>query len=164
MTETTGGLTTAGLAEQAANLRLPHFSPLDAIELGLMATRRAIAEQMPIIIEIRMEGRILYRAALPGSKQDSEGWIDRKARVVESFGVSSLQARVQYEEQGTNFHDATGLSDQEYAPHGGGHPIEVLGASGAPAAMVGGIYASGLPQVQDHEFITSCLMEFKGIV
>jgi uncharacterized protein (UPF0303 family) len=154
---TTGGYTSEGLAQQLAELELPSFSPAEALALGLMATDRAINEQLAIVIEVRHLGRLAYRAALPGSLPDSDDWISRKRRVVERFHEPTLAVRVRYEEGGTSFPEATGLSEIEYAAHGGGMPVIVAGVG-----VVGGFYASGLPQVDDHEFLVACLRDLKS--
>ena len=153
---TTGGYTSSQLAEQAAQCDLPRFTIDDAVHLGLLATERATAGALPIVIEVHHLDRIAYRVALPGSQAESDDWIQRKARVVSRFETSTLAARVKYEERGTTFNAATGLSELEYAAHGGGFPITV------PAVgIVGAFFASGLPQVDDHEFLVSCLLAFK---
>ena len=64
---------------------------------------------------------------------------------------------MRYEERGTTFNEATGLSELDYAAHGGGMPVIVAGVG-----VVGGFYASGLPQVEDHEFLVACLRELKS--
>lgn len=153
---TTGDYTSEVLAAQASSVALDHFTLADAVTLGRLATERAIAESLPIIIEVRHGARLAYRVTLPGSVPDSDEWLARKRRVVERFELSTMAARVKYEEQGTTFTEATGLSESEYAAHGGGFPIVVTGVG-----IVGGIYASGLPQVQDHEFLVACLSELK---
>jgi uncharacterized protein (UPF0303 family) len=154
---TTGGYTSAGLASQAAEIELTRFTIADAIALGQLATERAAASRLGIVIEIDQLGRLVYRAAMPGSSSESDHWIIRKRRVVERFGTSTLAARVKHEEAGTTFADATGLSELEYAAHGGGFPIAV------PAVgVVGAMYVSGLPQVDDHEFIVASLRELKS--
>jgi uncharacterized protein (UPF0303 family) len=149
---TTGGLTSTHLAAQAADLVLPRFDAADALMLGTLATDRAVADRLPIVIEVWHLGRLAYRAVLPGASVDSDDWIARKRRVVERFGTSTMAMRVRYEEKGTTFTDATGLSELEYAAHGGGVPIVVAGVG-----IVGGCYASGLPQVDDHAFLVGCL-------
>ncbi len=154
---TTGDYTSEGLARQLAEVELASFSPAQAVALGLMATDRAISEQLAIVIEVHHLGRLVYRAALPGSVPDSDDWIMRKRRVVERYQESTLAIRVHYEERGTTFHEATGLSELEYAAHGGGLPVTVAGVG-----VVGGFYASGLPQVDDHEFLVACLRELKS--
>ncbi len=152
MPTTTGGYTSEALAAQASEVELATFTLASAIDLGTLATERARAEGLGIVMEVHHLGRLAYRAALPGSLPDSDDWIARKARVVRRFGASTLAVRVRYEEKGTTFAEATGLSEAEYAPHGGGFPITVTGVG-----IVGEFYASGLPQVQDHEFLVACL-------
>lgn len=157
MKKTTGRYTSESLAEQAAEVELTSFTLADAVTLGLLATDAAQANGLAIVIEVHHLGRLAYRVALPGSRPDSDDWIQRKARVVERFSTSTLAMRVKYEERGTTFEEATGLSESEYAPHGGGFPIVVIGVG-----AVGAMYASGLPQVKDHEFIVTCLRELKA--
>lgn len=155
MSATTGGYSSESLAAQAAACEFDAFSLDDAVSLGLLALQRAREAGKPIIIEVRHLGRLAFRAALPGSLPESDDWIARKARVVERYLASTMAVRVRYEERGTTFNEATGLSENEYAAHGGGFPIVVTGVG-----MVGAIYASGLPQVEDHEFLVACLREY----
>jgi uncharacterized protein (UPF0303 family) len=154
---TTGDYTSSVLAEQAASVELTAFGQADAVALGLLASERAIAESLPIVIEVHHLGRLAYRAALPGSLPDSDDWIVRKRHVVERFGSSTMAVRVRYEEEGRTFAEATGLGEAEYAAHGGGFPVCVTGVG-----VVGGFYASGLPQVDDHEFLVACLRDLKA--
>jgi uncharacterized protein (UPF0303 family) len=155
MSPTTGGYSSEQLALQATTCEFDRFSLDDAVSLGIRATQTARAAGKPIIIEVRHLGRVAYRAALPGSVPDSDDWIKRKARVVERFEASTMAVRVRFEEKGSTFSEATGLSEADYAAHGGGFPIVVRGVG-----IVGAIYASGLPQVEDHEFLVACLTEF----
>jgi uncharacterized protein (UPF0303 family) len=154
---TTGDYTSEDLNQQLAELELATFSPAEAVALGLMATDRAISGQLAIVIEVHHLGRLTYRAALPGSLPESDDWIIRKRRVVERYHEPTLLTRVRYEERGTTFNEATGLSELDYAAHGGGMPVIVSGVG-----VVGGFYASGLPQVEDHEFLVACLRELKS--
>jgi uncharacterized protein (UPF0303 family) len=157
MAETTGGYTSEQLEAELAELELSSFSPAEAVALGLLATDRAITESLAIIIEVHHLGRLAYRAALPGSIPDSDDWLVRKRRVVERYHRSTLATKVKYQERGTTFNESTGLSELEYAAHGGGMPIFVAGVG-----VVGGFYASGLPEVDDHRFLVSCLRDLKG--
>ncbi|MHB1066699.1 MAG: heme-degrading domain-containing protein [Candidatus Nanopelagicales bacterium] len=154
MTETTGGYTSAGLAEQAVGLEQRSFTVADAVALGMLAVHRATAQELPIVLEVHHLGRVAFRAALPGSLPASDDWIRRKANVVRRFTSSTLAMRVRYEERGQSFAEATGLDEAEYAAHGGGLPIVVRGVG-----PVGAMYVSGLPQVEDHEFAVGCLRE-----
>lgn len=157
MTQTTGGYSSDALAAELAELELPTFSAAEAVALGLLATDRAVTEQLAIIIEVHHLGRLAYRAALPGSIPDSDDWLIRKRRTVERYQRSTLATKVKYEERGTTFNEATGLSELEYAAHGGGMPIIVAGVG-----VVGGFYASGLPEVEDHRFLVACLRDLRS--
>lgn len=157
MSQTTGGYSSEQLAAELAELELPSFSAAEAVALGLLATDRAITEQLAIIIEVHHLGRLAYRAALPGSIPDSDDWIVRKRRTVERYQRSTLATKVKYEERGTTFNESTGLSELEYAAHGGGMPIIVSGVG-----VVGGFYASGLPEVEDHRFLVACLRDLRA--
>jgi len=154
---TTGDYTSDALAAELAELELTSFSAAEAVALGLLATDRAVSGQLAVVIEVHHLGRLAYRAALPGSLPDSDDWIDRKRRTVERYERSTLATKVKYEERGTTFNEATGLSEREYAAHGGGMPIIVTGVG-----VVGGFYASGLPEVEDHRFLVSCLRDLKA--
>ncbi len=155
--ETTGGYTSEQLAAEQSELELATFSPAEAVALGLLATDRAITQQLAIIIEVYHLGRLAYRAALPGSIPDSDDWLARKRRTVERYERSTLATKVKYQERGTTFNESTGLSELEYAAHGGGMPVFVGGVG-----VVGGFYASGLPEVEDHQFLVACLRDLQG--
>ena len=157
MSQTTGGYTSEALEAELVELELPTFSPAEAVALGLLATDRAITQQLAIVIEVHHLGRLAYRAALPGSLPDSDDWIARKRRTVERYHRSTLATKVKYEERGTTFNASTGLSELEYAAHGGGMPIIVSGVG-----VVGGFYASGLPEVEDHRFLVACLLDLRS--
>lgn len=154
---TTGDYTSEELANELKELELPSFTAGQAVALGLMATDRAIAENLPLVIEVHHLGRLAYRAALPGALPDSDDWIARKRRTVERYHRSTLATKVKYEERGTTFNESTGLSEIEYAAHGGGMPIAVGGVG-----VVGGFYASGLPEVDDHRFLVQCLRDLRN--
>lgn len=157
MMQTTGGFTSAQLADQDAAGELESFSSDDAIDLGARATTLARARGMPVTIEVWRGARLAYRAALAGSTADNDAWLERKFRVTRRFEMSTMAVRVLYEEQGRTFNEATMLPATEYAAHGGSIPIRVRGTG-----MVGLFGVSGLPQVQDHEFLVEVLAEFKA--
>jgi len=154
---TTGDYTSEFLATELAELELTSFSAAEAVALGLLATDRAIEGNLPIIIEVHHLGRLAYRAALPGSIPDSDDWLVRKRRTVDRYQRSTLATKVKYEERGTDFNTSTGLSELEYAAHGGGIPIIVR-----HVGVVGGFYASGLPEVEDHQFLVACLRDLRA--
>lgn len=154
---TTGNLVSADLLAQETDLVLPRFDLADALSLGALATELASDRGLPVVIVVAHGRREVFRAALPGTTPDNDDWLARKRRVVERFETSTLALRVTYEERGTDFPTATGLSELEYAAHGGGWPVRVDGVG-----VVGFFGVSGLPQVEDHAFIVEVLRRFRS--
>jgi uncharacterized protein (UPF0303 family) len=97
----------------------------------------------------------VFRAARNGTDEENDLYIAGKARVVERFGHSTLYERLQHESAGTSFAEATSLDFPEYAPHGGGFPLNLAGRG-----TVGVVIVSGLPQLDDHALVVECLTEF----
>lgn len=150
-------LTAASVTAETAALTLSSFTLSDALRLGAIVQSHAERDALPIIIQVRHGRRIAFMAAMPGSSYQSEGWIQRKAAVVERFEASTLYMKLRYLERGTTFNEATGLSELEYAAHGGGMPISV-----ANVGIVGSVYASGLPDTEDHALLVRCLTELQA--
>jgi uncharacterized protein (UPF0303 family) len=152
---TTGGRSSQQVHDEIAALERTSFTLEDALRLGLHATELARASGLPIIIEVHHGDRVAFKAALPGSVPDSDHWIARKANVVRRWQKSTLEMRVSAEEGDTTFNENWLVPETEYAAHGGGIPINVRGVG-----MVGGFYASGMPQLEDHDFLVSALRSF----
>lgn len=148
--------TAASLADQALALRLDAFTVGDAVALGTLAVERATQQGLGIVIMVRHTGRTVFQAALPGSVADSDEWVVRKARTVERFGLATLAQFCRAQERGRDFHASYHLSATDYSAHGGGIPVEV-----ASVGVVGGFYASGLPHIEDHDFLVQVLAEFR---
>ena len=151
-----GDVTPESVLAEEERLVLPSFRNDDAVDLGLIAVGLARERSLPIVVEIRAYDQVLFRAALPGSSVANDGWVARKTRLVEELGHSTLYQRVVHEAAGTTFSTATGLSEDDYAAHGGGFPLRVLGPDGVPA-RVGVMVVSGLPQLDDHRLVVECL-------
>jgi uncharacterized protein (UPF0303 family) len=145
-------LTPHDLLAQEARLTLPSFTNDDAVDLGLAAVSIGRARSMPIVVEVQGYGQVLFRAALAGSSLANDSWIARKARLVNELGHSTLYVRLLHEAAGETFTEHTGLSEVDYAAHGGGFPISVAGVG-----LVGVLVVSGLPQLEDHALAVECL-------
>jgi uncharacterized protein (UPF0303 family) len=143
------------LREQERRLVLPSLDENDAVAIGQLLLGKAIGRDLPVTIEVRRGGRVVFRAARNGTNAHNDMYVAGKARVVERFGRSTLLLRLQYEEAGTSFADETSLAFPEYAPHGGGFPLIVAGTGPVGVAIV-----SGLAQQDDHALIVECLAEF----
>jgi uncharacterized protein (UPF0303 family) len=142
------------LAAEEAELQLPGFDEDDAWALGNALVDAARAAGAPVAIDIRRNGHQLFHAALPGSSPDNDRWIERKARVVDRFGHSSLYMRMLCEQDGTTLEEKFLVDGREFAAHGGAFPLLVRGVG-----PVGTVVVSGLPQVEDHRMVVAALRE-----
>ena len=155
MVETTGGFTSAGLAQEAEALVLPSLTQAQAIEIGEIAFGKASVRGLPIIVEVRMGQWTVFKVALPGSTTDNDSWVARKARVVLATGNSTIFERVSAEERGVDWYAETGLSEELHANHGGGLALNVAGSG-----LAGILLISGLPQVDDHLLGVEVITEY----
>lgn len=147
----------AELEEQERRLTLSRFTYDDAWALGTLLVELARARKAPVAIDIRRGGQQLFHAALPGSTPDNDAWIDRKRRVVERYGCSSLLVGSRFRAKGTTFEDSSRLDPDVYAAHGGAFPITVEGAG-----VIGTVVVSGLPQLEDHAMVVEALERLKA--
>lgn len=155
MVKTTGGFASAGLALEAKTLELPSLSQKEAIEIGEIAKTIGLNRALPIAIEVRLKEWVVFHASLPGSTPDNDRWIARKARVTMATGNSTMYERVLAEEQGIDWYETKGLSEDLHAIHGGSLSLNVTGLG-----FTGILLISGLPQVQDHLLGVEVLTEF----
>jgi uncharacterized protein (UPF0303 family) len=51
--------------------------------------RLARLAAIPVAVDVRRSGQILYRWSLPGTTPETDNWIERKARAVAHFEVST---------------------------------------------------------------------------
>lgn len=140
-------MTVADLIAQEAYLTLTHFNEETALELGFALLDIARAEALPIVINIRTADRTLFHAALPGSAPLNDNWARRKSNVALMFQKSSLLVGAIMREKGSSL-AGDGLSDADYADHGGAVPIWVKAVGMVAVATV-----SGLPQRDDHALV-----------
>ena len=142
----------AELAAEEAELQFASFTNDDAWALGTALVAAARDQQAAVAIDVRRNGHQLFHAALTGATPDNDGWIERKARVVDRFGHSSLYVRQSSIERGTTFEVEFGLDPARYAAHGGGFPILVR-----DVGPVGVVVVSGLPQLEDHRMVVTAI-------
>lgn len=140
-------------AEKVA-LVLPGFAEDEAFRLGCLLRQRAADAQLPVVIDIALFDRPLFYAALPGSTFDNREWARRKANVARRFHISSYQMQLELQQRGTNLFDSYGLSENEYAAHGGAVPLRVQGCG-----VIGTATVSGLPAHLDHRLVVEGIRE-----
>ncbi len=141
------------LAEEA-ELVFARFTEEDALALGTRIAQKGLKDGLPILIEISRFDRRLYFCALPGTTPDNEDWARRKANLVRHFHRSSLAVGLDLAIAGTDLTTKYGLSQADYAAHGGGFPLRVEGAG-----VIGSVVVSGLPQKEDHRLVVQALRD-----
>jgi len=151
---TTGGFTGKGLLEEEKILKLSSLTNTDAIEIGEIATTLGNHRKVPIAIQVRIGGWIVFHASLEGSKPENDWWINRKVAVVMLKQHSTMYERVSAEERGVDWHKENNVQDETHAIHGGALPL-ITGEG-----LKGILIISGLPQVEDHLFAVEVLTEF----
>jgi uncharacterized protein (UPF0303 family) len=143
------------LEAQESRLVFAQFDEDTAWRLGNALRDAALAAELPVAISIRRNGQRLFHAALPGSSADNDGWLDRKAAVVDRYGRSSLRVGEQFRVGGGSFDRDSRLDVSTYAAHGGAFPVIVRGTG-----CVGTVAVSGLPELEDHQFVVRVLDAF----
>lgn len=145
----------ARVTEQQQRLVLSRFDNDDAWRLGSLLVDLARSRGLAITVDVRRHGQQLFHAALPGTTPDNDSWIDRKVRAVNRFGAPSYLLGLRARLKGSTFALDTGLSEQEYAGHGGCFPLTIR-----DVGIVGTVTVSGLPQADDHELVVEALETF----
>jgi len=151
---TTSGFRSEQLLEEEQILKLPSLTNSDAIEIGEIATTLGKQRKLPIAIEVRIGGWIVFHASLQGSKPENDWWIKRKVAVVMLKQHSTMYERVSAEERGVDWHKENKVQDETHAIHGGALPLIT------DEGLKGILIISGLPQVEDHLFAVEVLTEF----
>lgn len=145
----------ASLLADEERLVFSRFDHDTAWELGSRLRAAALKERLPVAISLRRNGQCLFHAALPGSSADNDGWLLRKAAVVERYGHSSYYVGCKFRADGDDFDTDSRLDVALFAAHGGAFPI-ILATSG----VIGTVAVSGLPQIDDHRFVVTHLEQF----
>jgi uncharacterized protein (UPF0303 family) len=145
------------LKQQEDVLQFQHMTEDDAWALGSQMRADAVTKALPFVIDIRMGIRPLFYAALPGSTPENPDWVRRKVNTVYRFEASSYRVALEYKSRGASFDASRGLDLLQFAPAGGGFPIRLAGS------VVGVVTVSGVPQRDDHNFVTEHLARYLGI-
>lgn len=143
------------LLREESEIVLPTLSEKVAYDLGRRATDAAWDEGLTVVVGIWRGEHQLFHAALPGSTQDNDEWLQRKGRTVKRFEHSSLYMGQLCRDKDTTLFEKFLLPESEYAAHGGAVPLRVEGAG-----VVGWMGVSGLPQLDDHRFVVRILREY----
>ncbi|CAN7242470.1 heme-degrading domain-containing protein [Aminobacter sp. LjRoot7] len=146
------------IAEQEDRLVFDRFDEAVAFDIGSAIRARGLAENFPIIVDIRLWDRALFYSALPGSTVNNTDWARRKINVVRTFHRSSYRMVLQKARSDRTFPVGDALPIDDYVLAGGGFPIKVKGVG-----VIGAIAVSGLPERQDHEVVVTAIADHLGI-
>ena len=148
----------AALVQQEALLQFSKFDEADAWALGIHMRDQAILQKLPLVIDIRVAGRKLFYVALPGTSPDNAEWVERKINVVMRYQKSSYRVGRELLERGVALDESRGVNPLTMAAAGGGFPIIVKNVG-----VVGSVTVSGIPQREDHSFVTGCIADHLAI-
>ena len=140
------------IAMQERELLLPQFDEDVAWELGSRIRNLALSRNLPVVIEIRRPGQLLFYSALRGTAPDNAEWARRKSNSVTRFYRSSYAIGLSLREIKSTLSEKYELSTADYAAHGGSFPLRVT-----TAGYVGSVTVSGLPQRADHQLVVEAL-------
>lgn len=125
---------------------LSHFDHETAWRLGSALVGRARREGLPVTIAIWIGEQRVFQVGLPGSSADNDQWVERKARIVRHFNLSSAEVHDQYAgDDVERFLRVFALPLDRYFPAGGAVPVVVRGTT------VGVLAVSGLASTADHD-------------
>ncbi len=144
-------MTLEELEAEAARLILTDFTEETALRLGLTMMNMAKLDRLPVAINIRTNDRTLFHLSMPGAAPINDRWARRKSNTALHFHLASLQFGRNLAAKGETL-AMHGLSETDFAIHGGAVPVCVAGAGLVAAATV-----SGLPQLEDHRLVVRAL-------
>jgi uncharacterized protein (UPF0303 family) len=148
----------ARLKLQEEKLRFVKFDEADAWALGNGLQALAVHRNLPMVIDIRIGNRPLFYTALAGTTPENPDWVRRKINTVYRFHKSSYRVGREYEQKGNRFDQSRGIDPMEHANAGGSFPIHIIGTG-----VVGAVTVSGIPQRDDHNFVTEGIASFLKI-
>jgi uncharacterized protein (UPF0303 family) len=142
----------AAIAAQERELQFPRLDEEVAWRLGSRLRELAVAKKFAVVLDVRRFGQPLFYCALPGTTPDNPEWVRRKSNVVARFHRSSYGVGLELQQSNSTITAKYGLSEADYAVHGGSFPIRV-----PTAGVVGSVTVSGVPQRSDHELVVEAL-------
>jgi uncharacterized protein (UPF0303 family) len=142
------------LAEEE-RLQFARFDNDTGLALGLFLLEQAGSRGHAVTIDVTHGEQQVFHAAMAGTSADNDAWVQRKARSVRRFGHSSWYLGCLARAKGYDFNAKFLLDPALYAAHGGSFPVRVRGTG-----LVGTVTVSGLPQKEDHLFVTEILAAF----
>ena len=145
----------AKVKRQELELVLPVLDEAVAYDIGSAIRRRAVAEGLSLVVDIRTWDRQLFFTATPGTSSDNAEWVRRKINTVKRFHRASY--RMVLERGEVPFPPHSGADVADYVIAGGGFPLRVQGAG-----IIGSLTISGQPGWKDHAVAVDALCDHHG--
>ena len=147
------------IAEKQENLlRFPHFNRKDAWDLGQLMVSRVFQENLALAVSIRLaNGFVVFQYAPEGTIANNENWMMRKFNIVRDMETSSLLNALRLRKKNQTLEER-GMDPRSYVASGGAFPIHVSGTG-----ITGAVIVSGLPHIEDHDFVVKSLSRFLKI-
>lgn len=139
------------IARDERELDFHRFTVTDAWEVGSWLRARALADSLPVVVSVVLGSQRAFHMAAPETSALNDAWLERKFRVVEHFGRSSLGVHYDFLARGEEFDRSSRLDPALYAAAGGGFPIRIGGT------LAGAIGVSGLEMHADHALVVEAL-------
>lgn len=149
------------IAEQERLLRFATFTTEMAWQIGAALRADAAARGASMTFEVSLAGRTLFHAVIGEEAAAGQAdWIRRKRNTVLRFGRSTYAMGLELSKAGLALEQRHGgLTEAEFAMHGGGMPLTMVGAG-----CIGAVVSSGLPQREDHAMTVAAMAKVMGVV
>ncbi len=148
----------AKIIEQEQGLVFSHFDEATAFSIGSRVRERAIAEKLPLVVDVRLWDRPLFYCAMPGTSGDNPHWVRRKVNTVQRLLRSSYRVVLEQAREDRTFAPSRGLDPADFVLAGGGFPIRVKGIG-----PVGCVTISGLKERDDHQVAVDAVCDELGL-
>jgi uncharacterized protein (UPF0303 family) len=148
----------AVIEQQEKALRFTAFDADTAWKLGSIMRSKLLERAAGGTVEIEVAGQVLFACTTVGATPGQADWIRRKRNTVRRFARSSYAIGRALERDGDTLLTRHALEIKDYAAHGGGFPIFVVGVG-----CIGSVIVSGLPQRDDHGLVVSAVAQVLGV-
>ena len=148
----------AVIEQQEKALRFTAFDADTAWKLGSIMRSKLLERAAGGTVEIEVAGQVLFACTTVGATPGQADWIRRKRNTVRRFARSSYAVGRALERDGDTLLTRHALEIKDYAAHGGGFPIFVVGVG-----CIGSVIVSGLPQRDDHGLVVSAVAQVLGV-
>jgi len=148
----------AVIEQQEKALRFTAFDADTAWKLGSIMRSKLLERAAGGTVEIEVAGQVLFACTTVGATPGQADWIRRKRNTVRRFARSSYAIGRALERDGDTLLTRHALEIEDYAAHGGGFPIFVVGVG-----CIGSVIVSGLPQRDDHGLAVSAVAQVLGV-